>query len=75
LMTDREFVVWHTMKNEWGQCSWSVSGGPYRILTVNTPYGSKATQLGGSPPKVLAKMLMKEIDAQAKCALKTQEDY
>jgi hypothetical protein len=72
-MTTREFVVWHTLKNEWGNCSWCVTKD--RTLYVNTPWGSKCTQLGGSPPKVLAKMLMKEIDAQAKCALKTQEDY
>lgn len=31
------------------------------LLTVKTPFGSKAAQIGGLPPKVLARIMLREI--------------
>jgi hypothetical protein len=62
----RKFVVWNSMQNEWGNCSWAVlDGDTYPILCVRTPFGQKATQLGGHSPDLLARILMKEINAGA----------
>jgi hypothetical protein len=36
-------------------------------MHVNTPHGSKCTQLGGSEPTFLARLLTKEIKGQAGC--------
>jgi hypothetical protein len=60
----REFVVWHNLKSEHGDCSFCVTN---RMLYVRTHLGSKCTQLGGHPPDVLARILTREINAQAKC--------
>ena len=38
-MSDREFVVWSTLKNEYGQCSWAVTRDG--TLYVRTHLGSK----------------------------------
>ena len=40
-----------------------VSGqGSGRTVTVSTPlYGSKTTQVGGSPPETIARMLLREL--------------
>lgn len=43
--------------------SYSVSGG---MITVSGPYGSRRTQVGGSPPDMLARMLLAEIVHQNK---------
>ena len=67
-MAMRKFVVWHNMRNEYGQCSWCLMDvDTYPILCVRTHLGQKCTQLGGHPPDLLARILMKEINAQA-CA-------
>jgi hypothetical protein len=64
----RKFVVWRHMQNEWGSCSWAVlDADTYPFVMVKTPFGQKATQLGGHAPDVLARILMKEINSQA-CA-------
>jgi hypothetical protein len=58
----RKFVTWHSMKNEFGQCSWALSDvDTYPVLTVRTQHGQKSTQLGGSPPDFLARVLMREL--------------
>jgi hypothetical protein len=66
-MSEREWVVWHTMKNEYGQCSCALleqdSACPF--ITVRTHKGTKSTQLGGHSPDLLARILMKEINAGA----------
>ena len=64
-MSDREFVVWRNLKNEHGQCSWCVTRDG--TLDVRTHLGSRCTQLGGSPPDILASILMREINSSAKC--------
>jgi hypothetical protein len=65
----RRFVVWHNMTCEWGNCSWAVlerdSTCPF--IVVKTHLGHKATQLGGHPPDVLARILTREINSAAKC--------
>jgi hypothetical protein len=58
----RKFIVWSTMKNEFGSCSWSISDeDTYPMLTVVTHLGTKSTQLGWHPPDLLARILMKEL--------------
>jgi hypothetical protein len=42
-MSTREWVVWHSMQNEWGNCSWCVTKD--RTLYVRTHLGTKSTQL------------------------------
>jgi hypothetical protein len=36
----------------------------YPILTVRTQHGQKSTQLGGLPPDLLARILMREINSE-----------
>ena len=43
-----------------------VSHGKHPVITVNTEFGSKATQVGGSPPDFLAKQIAIELVAKAK---------
>ena len=54
----RKFIVWHTSKSEWGSGSWAIIDG---MVFVRTCDGQKATQLGGSPPETLARMLIREL--------------
>jgi hypothetical protein len=49
------------MKNEYGQCSWSLDD---NLLTVVTAHGKKATQLCWHPPDLLARILMREIASE-----------
>ena len=61
----RKFVIWNNMKNEMGQCSWAILDvDTYPIITVRTQYGQKSTQLGGHPPDLLARILMREINSE-----------
>jgi hypothetical protein len=53
-MSTREWVVWRTLKNEHGQCSWCVTRDG--TLYVRTHLGSKCTQLGWHPPDLLARI-------------------
>jgi hypothetical protein len=59
-MSDRKFVIWHSMQNEFGNCSWCLTED--QILTVRTHLGTKSTQLGSMPPDFLARILMREIN-------------
>jgi hypothetical protein len=36
-------------------------------LTLRTPYGTKATQLGGSTPRSLARLLLRELFEDMHC--------
>ena len=56
-MTKREFVTWHNMKNKFGQCSWAVIDD---LLYVRTARGQKVTQVGGSSPDLLDRVIMQE---------------
>jgi hypothetical protein len=57
----RAFVVWHNLVYPDGQCSWCLHDS---ILTVRTLLGSKATQIGGSNPEGLARILAREINSE-----------
>ena len=65
IMAEREIVRWFRLRTDYGNCVWCVDR--HGLLHVNTPYGSKCTQLGGSEPTFLARLLTKEIVGQAKC--------
>jgi hypothetical protein len=43
--------------------SYEVSG---RVITVRTAHGSRATQVGGTPPDTMAKMLLRELIREGK---------
>jgi hypothetical protein len=60
-MSKRNFIVWHSMKNEYGNGSWALIDG---LVTVRTADGSKTTQLGWMPPDFLASVLMREISRE-----------
>ena len=60
-MSKRKFVVWHNLKSDHGNCSWSLSED--QILTVRTHLGTKSTQLGSHPADLLARILTREINA------------
>lgn len=54
----RRFFIWRTLTNEFGNASYAVDND---LVTVVTPYGTKATQLGGSSPQSIARLLMREL--------------
>jgi hypothetical protein len=58
----RRFVVWHTIKNEDGNGSWSFDPDGCLVCVV-TRYGKKCTQLGGLPLEYLVGVLMRELAA------------
>ena len=51
-------IVWHSLRNEWGNGSFAVING---LLHVKAHNGTKITQLGGSSPEGLARILMREL--------------
>jgi hypothetical protein len=55
----RKFVVWRTSKSEWGTGSWAIIDG---MVFVRTRSGHKATQIGGSNPEGLARILIRELE-------------
>jgi hypothetical protein len=55
----RKFVIWNTMKNEFGNGSWAIVEGT--MVTVRTATGTKSAQIGGMPPDFLARVLMREL--------------
>ena len=59
----RKFIVWHTSTSEWGPGSWAVIDG---IVFVRTAHGTKATQLGGSPPEIIARLLIRELSGECR---------
>jgi len=58
----RKPVVWTSLHNEHGSGSWAIIDG---TLTVRTKDGHKCTQLGGSTPQSLARILMYELGCEA----------
>ena len=64
-MARRSFVTWTYLTCEYGNGSWAVIDG---LLTVRTPNGSKTTQLGGSSPESLARILMWELEIESQDA-------
>ena len=54
----RPFVIWSNLKCEHGNGSWAVIDG---IVFVKPCNGSKATQLSGSNPEGLARILIREL--------------
>jgi hypothetical protein len=63
-MAHREFVTWSTLETPYGHASWAVIDG---VLKVRSAIGQKATQLGGSTPHSLARMLMSELAMEQEC--------
>jgi hypothetical protein len=61
-MSEREWVVWTTLKNEYANGSWCVTKD--RTLYVRTHLGTKCTQLGWHPPDLLASILMRELASE-----------
>jgi len=55
----RRFVVWHATKSEYGSGSWAIIDDS--IVTVRTAHGTKSTQIGGSTPEGLARILIREL--------------
>jgi hypothetical protein len=51
-------VVWNHARTKMLTGSYAVRDG---IITVTSELGKKATQVGGSPPKVLARMMLREL--------------
>lgn len=58
----RRFIAWNTLHTEHGHGSWALID---NMLTVRTADGTKSAQIGGMPPEVLARMLMREIASEA----------
>jgi len=54
-----KFVIWNTMKNEFGNGSWAIVDGT--MVTVRTAAGTKSAQIGGMPPEFPAQVLMREL--------------
>ena len=54
----RKFIVWHNTKSEYGDGSWAIIDG---MVFVRTGHGQKATQIGGSNPEGLARILIREL--------------
>ena len=42
-------------------CSYRVTGGKHPMIEVTTPWGSKPTQLGGTPAIILARVMAGEL--------------
>jgi hypothetical protein len=64
VMAERQFAVWHSVRDEHGNYSWRVADG---LVFVRTANGRKSTQIGGSSPDHIARILARELDALAKC--------
>jgi hypothetical protein len=60
----RRFITWHNYQSADGNYSWAIID---RMVCVRTRYGQKCTQIGGSPPEWIARVLAKELSALAKC--------
>jgi Terminase RNaseH-like domain len=65
LLMRRPFVIWRTLKCEHGQGSWAIIDGMVFVRTCN---GHKATQIGGSNPEGLARMLIRELSGECRIA-------
>ena len=52
-MRHRKSITWHTSQSEYGTGSWAVIDG---MVFVRTAHGTKATQVGGSPPETIARI-------------------
>jgi len=65
---ERDFIIWREFTTEFlgrtikGSCSMSREG----LVTVQTPHGSKTTQLGGSPAVFIARRLLRELASEGK---------
>jgi hypothetical protein len=65
-MRHRKSITWHTSQSEYGTGSWAVIDG---MVFVRTAHGTKATQVGGSPPETIARLLIRELAGECRdCA-------
>ena len=49
-------------------CTYEISGGSIRTLTVTTPFGAEASGLGGLPPETLARNIAEKMARRASAA-------
>jgi hypothetical protein len=63
-MAKREWTIWNNCQSEDGQYSWAIVS---NMVCVRTQHGQKCTQVGGSPPDWIARVLAKELSALNKC--------
>lgn len=64
-MKKRDFVHWRPERNECGSYSWTIIE---NMVCVCTPNGKKCTQIGGSSPHHIARILAKELGAFNHCS-------
>jgi hypothetical protein len=66
--TARGLVIWEdlTIKLEDGRVMSGTYGYSDRYVTVKTALGSKTTQIGGSPPRILARIMLRELADEGK---------
>jgi hypothetical protein len=53
-MSNRKWVVWDSVRDEWENYSWCVNDG---LVFVRTQYGQKCTQVGHFIARLLAREL------------------
>jgi hypothetical protein len=65
-MAKRDWVIWNAMQTEHGNYSWAIVE---NMVCVRTQFGhgQKCTQIGGSPPHNIARILARELSALNKC--------
>jgi len=61
----KRFITWQNHQSEDGQYSWAIVD---NMVCVRTQHGQKCTQIGGSPPDWIARVLAKELGALNPCA-------
>jgi hypothetical protein len=61
-----EFEITHNGARH--ACSYEISGGNIKTLTVVTPFGAEASGLGGMPPDILARSLAEKMARRASAA-------
>jgi hypothetical protein len=64
----RGLVIWNDLriKLEDGRVISGTYGYSDRYVTVKTALGSKTTQIGGSPPRILAQIMLRELANEGK---------
>jgi hypothetical protein len=64
-MAKRNWTIWHSVRDENGNYSWAIVD---NMVCTRTPHGQKCTQIGGSSPDHIARILARELGALNRCA-------
>ena len=64
-MAKREWTIWHSVRDECVNYSYAIID---NMVVVRANNGHKATQIGGSPPLHIARILARELGALNRCA-------